>query len=119
MKITLHRPIWIDAETGVRNGNFDLADERRAAQLIARGYASDGFNVKAKAGAPQNKAMHAADVATRNTDPARVRTATTRELSLKPQETRSTADAAATRTVAQPAKKAAKKATKKATKRGR
>lgn len=129
MKITLHRPIYIDAEHGVRVGNFDLDDERRARQLIDRGYAGEGYDAKAKAGAPRNRAIqHTASgligAAEPGTGAARI--VSTRDLRLKPVPTAETAQAArqqpAARTAATtpPAnKRAAKKATKRATKRGR
>lgn len=78
MKITLHRPIYVDAEAGVVSGNFDMADERRAKALIGRGLAGEGYNAKAAeadlktravAGAPENRSAKASTVVTK---PARV-----------------------------------------------
>lgn len=46
MKITLHRPVYIDAANPAVVGNFDLADEARAQALIDRGLASKGHDAK-------------------------------------------------------------------------
>lgn len=112
MKITLHRPIYIDAEHGVRVGNFDLDDERRARQLIDRGYAGEGYDAKAKGGAPRNRAIqHTASGLVGAAEPGTGAEAA-QEARQRP--------AARTRATTPPAtKRAAKKATKRATKRGR
>jgi hypothetical protein len=99
MKITIHRPILIDAATGTAVGNFDMEDEGRAKQLVARGLASEGYNAKAIAGAPVNRMQHAQDsLLTREASPA-PRTARTQNIDL----TTGRVSAPATASAAKPA----------------
>lgn len=42
MKIHLLRPTLIDTPTGTKTGDFDMADETRANELVTKGYALAG-----------------------------------------------------------------------------
>ena len=66
MKIHLLRPVLIDADVGVKFGDIDMADERRAQDLVRAGKAIDGFRPKGGFTAAQLRIAEQARIAARD-----------------------------------------------------